>query len=221
MTHKKFKIRYKRLIVFLIILIVVILAVLKLFNLKITNIYVSGNNFLSDQDIIELAGVENYPGAIMTFSKTVESKVNSSVYVSSINVKKKFTILHIDITENRPLFYDEINKRTVLMDGNFTQDNFNIPSLVTGIDSLVYENFLKCFSLIDEDVFNNISEISYVPNDVDKELFLFTMNDGNYIYVSLDKFESVNKYFDMVVKFNNHKGILYLDSGEYFKILDN
>lgn len=221
MAHKKFKIRYKRLIVFLLILIVIILVVFKLFSLRITNIYVAGNNYLSDQDIIEIAGVENYPGAVMTFSKTVESKVNASAYVSSVNVKKKFTRLYIDITENRPLVYDEVNKRTVLMDGSFVSDNFNIPSLVTGIDSLVYENFLKCFSLIDADVFNNISEVSYVPNDVDKELFLFTMNDGNYIYVSLDRFDSVNKYFDMVVKFNNHKGILYLDSGEYFKILDN
>lgn len=220
MTHKKFKIRYKRIIVFLLILLVVILLVFMLLSLKITNIYVTGNNYLSDQDIIELAGAQSYPGAIMTFSKTVESKVDASVYVSSVNVKKKFTKLYIDITENKPLFYDEVNKRTVLMDGSFVSDNFNIPSLVTGVDSLIYENFLKCFSLINDDVFNNISEVSYVPNDVDKELFLFTMNDGNYIYVSLDKFDCVNKYFDMVVKFNNHKGILYLDSGEYFKILE-
>ena len=76
-------------------------------------------------------------------------------------------------------------------------------------------------SKIDINVFDIISEIQYVPNSVDNKLFLFTMNDGNYIYVNLEKFESVNKYFDMVVNFNNHKGILYLDSGEYFKILDN
>ena len=75
--------------------------------------------------------------------------------------------------------------------------------------------------MINYDVFNNISEIEYTPNSVDSKLFLFTMNDGNYIYVNLDRFESVNKYFDMIVNFNNHKGILYLDSGEYFKILEN
>ena len=47
------------------------------------------------------------------------------------------------------------------------------------------------------------------------------MNDGNYVYINLDKFESINRYSEMVTMFDNHKGILYLDSGEYFKILDN
>ena len=82
-------------------------------------------------------------------------------------------------------------------------------------------SILSYLSKIDYSVYNCISEIEYSPNSVDNKLFLFTMNDGNYIYVNLDRFESVNKYFDMITNFNNHKGILYLDSGEYFKILDN
>lgn len=216
------KIRYNRLISLLVIILILVIILVKLFSLKITNIYVNGNIYLSDQDIIELANLQNYPSAIMTFSKSLESSINKSQYINSVKVKKnKLTYIYIDVIENRPLFYDEINAKTILMDGSSVYDIFNIPTLVNIVDSEVYNKFLTQLSLIDLTVYDTISEIEYSPNEVDNELFLFTMNDGNYIYVNLDKFNNINKYFDMVINFNNHKGILYLDSGEYFKILEN
>lgn len=222
MIVRKSKIRYKRVVIFLIILLVFVLIFLKIFSLNISNIYISGNSYLSDQDIIEMAKLENYPSAIMTFSNVIKNNIISNSYVESVSVKKKnITEVYITVVENRPLFYDDINHRTVLKNGEYTSDLFNIPILTSNISGSIYDDFLKKFALINLDVFNVISEVSYDPNDVDKELFLFTMNDGNYIYVNLDKFENVNRYFEMVVKFDNHKGILYLDSGEYFKILDN
>ena len=44
------------------------------------------------------------------------------------------------------------------------------------------------------------------------------MNDGNYIYITLEKMDKINKYLDIIKSFNNKKGILYLDSGEYFEV---
>ena len=44
------------------------------------------------------------------------------------------------------------------------------------------------------------------------------MNDGNYVYLTLNKFNKINNYLEIVRTFNNVKGILYLDSGEYFEI---
>ena len=215
------KIRYKRLIVFFLVLIVVVLLVIKLFSLKITNIYVSGNNYLSDQYIIEIANLENYPTLITSFSNSIESRIRASIYVSDVDVKKRFNKIYITVVENKPLFYDELNRCTVFSDGSKSSDILNVPILTSNVNSDVYTKFLNNFSLIDSSVFSCISEIKYVPNEVDNELFLLTMNDGNYVYVNLDKFETINKYFGMIINFNNHKGILYLDSGEYFKILDN
>ena len=216
------KIRYKRLIIFLFFIIVFVFIILKLMFLKITNIYVSGNTYLTAQEIIELGKISNYPNALFTFSNFIESNIRKSDLVDSVDVKKKgFTKVYISVKENRPLFYDDIQKKTVLMDGKMLDKVYNVPVLVNIIDKDVYSKFLSLFSNINSDVFSSISEIEYTPNVVDKELFLLTMNDGNYIYVNLNRFDSINKYFDMMVNFNNHKGILYLDSGEYFKILDN
>lgn len=216
------RIRYKRLILFLIFVLILGFFVFKLLTLKISNIYVSGNMYLSDQDIIELSKLSNYPRAIFTYSNIIEANINKSSFIESCDVKKRgFSKIYINVVENRPLFYDQISNKTVLKNGDSVSEKYNVPSLVNSVDKSVYSIFLSQLSLIDYSVFNNISEIEYSPNSVDSNLFLFTMNDGNYIYVNLEKFESVNKYFDMVVNFNNHKGILYLDSGEYFKILEN
>jgi cell division septal protein FtsQ len=73
---------------------------------------------------------------------------------------------------------------------------------------------------IDTDIINRISEIKYDPNNVDEERFLLTMNDGNYVYLTLSHFDKINSYVDIIKNFENQKGILYLDSGEYFKVYD-
>ena len=222
MKGKKFKIRYKRLFLFLIILSIIVFMVLYFINLRIKNIYVSGNYYFSDQDIIEFSKIQNYPRTLFNNSFDIKRRLSSNVYIESAKVKKEFlTKVYIEVVENRPLFYSELKKKVVLKDGTMVDDYFNVPLLTSDVSKDVYDEFLRKLSLIDLAVFDNISEIAYTPRDVDKELFLFTMNDGNYISVNLNRFDSVNRYYDMVTKFNNHKGILYLDSGEYFKILDN
>jgi cell division septal protein FtsQ len=216
------KIRYKRLAIFLVFVLLLGLIGLKVLSLRISNIYVSGNVYLSEQKVIELGKISNYPRTFFRLSSFIESSIEKSDYVKSASVKKKgLTKVYITIEENRPLYFDQASNKTILMDGSSVSDKIDVPSLVTPVSEEIYSSFLSQLSLIDLPVLNYISEIEYTPNSVDSKLFLFTMNDGNYIYVNLDRFESVNKYFDMVVKFNNHKGILYLDSGEYFKILEN
>ena len=216
------KIRYKRLIIFFSILVFVFLFCFKLFSLRISNIFIDGNQYLSDQDIIEMAHLSNYPRSLFTFSSSIESYISRSQFITSVSVHKKgLCRVYITVLENRPLLFDQSSNKTILADGVSVDDKFNVPILVNSVNSSIYDSFLKEFSKINLDVFNSISEVEYTPNGVDDKLFLFSMNDGNYISVNLDKFSSVNRYFEMVVNFNNHRGILYLDSGEYFKILEN
>ena len=47
------------------------------------------------------------------------------------------------------------------------------------------------------------------------------MDDGNYVYLTLSKLSSVNNYVSIIKNFESKKGILFLDSGEYFQILEN
>ena len=216
------KIKYSRLFLFLLVVLVFIFIFYKFFTMRITNIYVDGNVFLSDQEVIEAGKLSSYPYSFFSFSRSIKSNLEKNLLIERASVRKKgFTRVYISVVENRPLFFDSVSNKTILKDGSNIDKKYNVPILSNSIDSGVYGNFLSQLSKINKFVLDCISEIEYTPNGVDDKLFLFTMNDGNYIYVNLDRFESVNKYFDMVVNFNKHKGILYLDSGEYFKILEN
>ena len=50
-----------RIIKIIVILVLLAIFIVYILNIKIKNIYVIGNNILSDQEIIELAGIQNYP----------------------------------------------------------------------------------------------------------------------------------------------------------------
>ena len=124
----------------------------------------------------------------------------------------------IDVKENLPLFYYLPTKKTVLMDKSQTDDNFPVPTVINYVPDKIYALLLDEISSADYDIIKRVSEIKYDPNEVDDERFLFTMNDGNYIYITLEKMDKINKYLDIIKSFNNKKGILYLDSGEYFEV---
>lgn len=220
--NKKVKIKYKKLFIFLIISIIFLFITILFLKQNITNIYVSGNKFLTEKEIIEIAKVSNHPNTFLNLSPIIESRLEKNVYIKDAKVYKKwFTSLYIEIEENRPLFYNEPSLETVLLDGSTVKEKLLSPILINIIPDTLYQKFIEKISQIDINVLNRISEIKYDKNDVDETRFLFTMDDGNYVYLTLNTFEKINDYIDIVKTFNNSKGILYLDSGGYFKIFEN
>lgn len=218
---KKVKVRYGRIFLSLIILSLVIYAVVTYIQIPIKNIFVSGNNTLSDQEIIDLAGISNYPSILSFTNNSLEKKLEKNIYIKNAEVKKEFRKIYIEIEENYPLFYNQVTKKTIMYNFKETNDVINAPILINSVIDKTYDLFKDKMKLIDRDIIDRISEIKYDPNSVDEERFLFTMSDGNYVYITLEKIESINNYVDIIKTFENKKGILYLDSGEYFEIFKN
>ena len=215
---KKRKLKYKNIFLLIGIIFVLSLGIGYMFHLPISNIYIINNQYLTDQEIMEYAEISNYPKSYTVFPFSVKKKLNQNLLIKNVKVTKKlFTQIYIEVQENRPLFYYE--NKTILLDGSFYDREFNVPYVLNYIPDTVSESFHYNMTLISEEVLDRISEIKYDPNDVDEERFLFVMKDQNYVYVTLSKFTSVNNYLDIVKKFENKKGIFYLDSGEYFEVL--
>lgn len=220
-TIKKRRLKYKNIFLFLGIVGLFGLGIFLIFQVSITNIYITNTRYLTDQEIIEYAGLSDYPKIASTLSISLKNKLKQHPLIKNVKITKKmFTNIYLDITENRPLFYDSNQNKTILLDGSTYDQQFNVPYLINYIPDTIYPNFYKNMMLVYPEVLDRISEIKYDPNDVDDERFLLLMNDGNYVYVTISKFTSINNYLDIVKKFGNKKGILYLDSGEYFKILE-
>lgn len=112
----------------------------------------------------------------------------------------------------------------LLMENNTLIDNtYNIntsPIVTSNIDT-IRDKFTTKFSLVDNNILLKISEISYEPNDVDKERFLLKMNDGNEVYITLSKITKINKYNEIYSSMENKKGIIYLDSGDYIEVKES
>ena len=218
----KIKIKYKNIVICLIVVSLFGLGIITFCQLPISNIYIINNKYLNDQEIIEYAGLSDYPKTSSVFGLSIKQKLKKHPLINNVKVTKKmFTNVYIEIVENRPLFYDSAQNKTILLDGTLYEGKFNIPFVINYIPDTIYDVFYKQMTLLYPDVIDRISEIKYDPNDVDAERFLLLMKDQNYVYVTIDKFTSINNYLDIVKKFSSKKGILYLDSGEYFKILED
>lgn len=217
-VKKKRRIKYKNIIIFLIIVLLIVILYFKIFNVNLSTVYVTGNKILTDEEVIQIAKIskKNTDNSILNIKKRLEN----NKYILSAKVSKKNYLkdVYIEIEENRPLFI--YNNETVLIDGTKVKEKYNIPIVINEIDSSIYEKFLDKFSYIDDSILTHISEIKYDPNEVDKKRFLFTMNDGNYVYVTLNSLTNVNEYLKIIKNFEGKKGILYLDSGKYFQVIE-
>ena len=222
----KKKKKNKKKIILKILIIIIILGSLTFYfkNMKIKNIYVTGNNNLKDQEIIELAGINNYPNLFQISSKKIEKKIKLNPLIDSVKVKKTFLgKITINIKEYNLLLKNEIDNTIYLDNGQKITNDINIiglPTLTNDVDKDILNNFLKKLNTINKDILSKISEITYSPNEYDKDLFLFLMNDGNYVYITTTRLDNINKYENVLLELEGKKGIIYLDSGNHFEILE-
>lgn len=224
--NKKRRINIKRTFVFLLVAVLGIYLMFNFFKLPIKNIYIHNNKILTDQEIIEMAGISDYPSTFKKLSSTVEKKIKQNTYVLDAKVYKNyFTEIHIEVTENRPLFFNKTQNKTILLNGKEVSKQFTVPTLINIVPDEKYIELTKKMADINDDILIRISEIRYNPNEVDASRFLLMMNDGNSVYLTLGKFNRINNYIDIIndiiKKFGNKKGILYLDAGDYFDIIEN
>ena len=222
MQKKEFKrhlkIRYDRIIKCLIFLLFFVFAIMYILNVRVKNIYIVGNKYVKDQEIIELAGISDYPKMIEINSLTIKNRLAEENIISEVNVEKKNTSLILTVQEAKPLYYDNSERATILENGKKINKKYNVPIVVNYIPDTILEKFLKALAKVDDDNLPKISEIKYDPN-IDDERFLLTMTDGNYVYINIKNFELINNYLTIISNFKDKKGILYLDSGSHFEVL--
>ena len=111
----------------------------------------------------------------------------------------------------------------MLSNGNTVKEEVNkttVPVLLNYVPDTKRETFISCMQEVDPKILNQISEILYEPNDYDKDRFLLYMDDGNSVYLTLTKFEQINYYNEVLPQLEGKKGILYLDSGNHFEIME-
>jgi cell division septal protein FtsQ len=219
---KKTKIKIIPILILLLLLVIVFFLVSFFMKVKIRNIYVYGNSNVSEQKIIELANLENYPSFIGTSTNGIKKKIKKNPYIQEVIVKKGLiSAIKIYITEYDFLFIKE-NENKVVVDFNKELDSIvglkGVPTLVNYVPDTIYKSFVEEMKNIASKTRSRISQIEYAPNDYDTKRFLLYMNDGNLVYLTISRFNLINKYDEIYPTLGGKKGVLYLDSGNHFEI---
>lgn len=221
---KKRKLKLFNLLLMLVIIGSISFGIYLYIQLPIKNIIIKNTTYLSDDYILELANLKDYPGFYKYSKKKIINNIEKSPYIESVIIKRKFYhILEIDVTEKKPLFYRDSDKKIVFSDRSSISENndfviFRIPRLLNYVPNNIYKDFVNNMKNIDDDILGKVSDIFYDPNDIDKERFLLYMDDGNMVYLTLTKFKMINYYNAVLEQLENRKGILYLDNGNHFQI---
>ncbi len=223
-------VKRRKLKVFTLLLVLIILGLFALLvyfgiNDSIKNIVIKNTSYLNDDYIIDLASIKEYPSFWLTSTHKMKKKIEKSPYIEKVKIKRKFyNVLEIDVKENVPLFVYEGNHKIVFenkeeVDELSEIELFRVPRLMNYVPDNKYEQFIKGLGKIDKDILGKVSEITYTPNDFDKDRFLLYMDDGNSVYLTITKFRMLNYYNKVLPQLDGKKGILYLDSGNHFKIM--
>ena len=221
----KKKLRLGRIFLALLILLALIIIVCYIYLSPINNIIIKNNQYLTDQEVIDTLKLSNYPSYYETTTKSLNKKIPKNSLIKKVTVKHHlYHEIEIKVEEKIPIYYDQEQKKTVLSNKETVDEYYQVPLLRNYVPDTISDKLIESLSKVDKNIKEKISEIEYNPNDVDEERFLLIMSDNNKVYVTLEKFLKINYYNEIMervlVKYQDKKGILYLDEGEYF-VLEN
>ena len=219
---RKKKFNFLKFLIVLLFLYILITGTMYLISVPIKNIVILNNNYITDEKIIETAGIKDYPSFFKTTSFRIKKKLKKLELVEDIKVRKKLGfVLEIDITEKKILYLTRANNlyTTSASEELELKEEINgIPVLINFVPEEIEKSLIEKMKELNINSISKISEVEYAPTTYDDERFILYMNDTNMVYITINKITKMNKYNSIVLKLEGHSGILYLDSGNYFEI---
>ena len=115
---KKRGIGLKKILVVLFWIIIVGGGFYYVLQMPIHNIYIKGNQIVSDDEIINLAKLDTYPSFLLTSGKSIKNRLEKNQYIEDIIVKKKFgNIVIISVYEYKMIALTKEDNKIILSNG--------------------------------------------------------------------------------------------------------
>lgn len=220
---KKLKLRINVIVKLLIFIILVTALVSYALNLKIKNIYIIGNTETKDVEIIEKAGLKDYPLVKNLNIKKMNESINALPLISKADIKiSPFGKITIKVTETKILFFYKYNNKYITASNESIDDNnyYGYPTLINFTPDTIFDKLVVGLDKIDYNIVKMINEIEYTPYKsaegtiIDDGLFTLTMNDGNTVMIDIVNIKNLNKYTTIYASLgmDQVKGVVYLDT---------
>ncbi len=221
---KRRKLKVKFLLKTLLCLCIIVVFFLYVYSLKIKNIYIKGNDIVSDALIIETIGIKDYPKIYKLNIKKSKKLLLENPLIDEVKIKRNiFGKLTINIKEAKVLFYYKYSNKYITS-SNKSIDSSNeylgVPTLINFTPDTVFKELVNGLNKIDYNIVKSINEIEYNPYKgsdgtiIDNNRFNLKMIDGNTVVIDTVNIKNLNSYNTIFVSLgmDKTKGVLYLDT---------
>ena len=219
-----------------------ILIALTYFLSSISNIYritVDGNNYLDDEDIIELSKLSTRNKYLLTIPGTIEKRIKENPLIETCSVSLlDNSHVKINVIEKKIIGYVYNGQTSDLLLANderipLEKENMYLINKVPLIEGFTNDELIlleKNFADCDYQIINEISEIHKYP-DLKYQDVELVMRDGNYIFTSAYGLNILNRYYDIESSyardrhscyyFEDISGNAYVSACPWEKVEDN
>lgn len=222
---KKKRLNVARTLVFVLFIYIIVCFGMYIYKEPVKHYNITGNEVISDIEIIRSLKLEDYPSFISINTRNLEKTLVKDKLVKSADVSYGWNFkLNIKIEENIPVFIIKGSNMVVLSNGEQIEKNsdfIGLPILLNSTPNEVMKILADELSQIDEGIRVMISEIEYAPTYdamgrvIDDKRFLLSMNDKNMVYITAKKTEVLNEYLNIISNYKIVKnGTLFLDGKE-------
>lgn len=223
-TKKRRRLKVKVLLKLLIVLLCIVLIIVYFKNLTIKNIEINGNNYTKDVEIIEIAGIDNYPKIFQLNKKDLKNKIKELPLIDDVKIKRNiFGKITIDVEESKIYFYYKYNNKYITSSNKEIEplDKYiGYPTLINFTPDTVLEELVKGLNKVDYNIISMINEIEYNPYKtsegtvIDETRFILKMNDNNTIIIDTVNIRNLDMYPTIYtsLELDKNKGTLYLDT---------
>ena len=227
MSKKKTKKRlnFKRTLAFLLFIYIIGYFVYYLINRPIKHFEITGNNIVSEAEILRISKLKDYPSIFKYSSWTIKNNIKKIDFISDVKVTKWFgNVVKIKVTEKRPLFYYETKDKIVLNTGDIINNNnyniYGIPVLINNTKKEILKEFIEDYDKLNDNIIYEINYIEYYPkyNEsgelISDNIFKIVMSDSNTIICNTKTVNVLNKYNYIFASLNGKYGTINLDSNK-------
>ena len=187
---------------------------------RVQTVRIEGQSYLSRQQILALAGIDENSRWLLQFSPQLKSRLEASPMIASASVSHgSHNEIRITIEERKPVGYRYLDQPEVLfadgtvapMDESLTGLIGRIP-LITGFESQEQTaDLAMAFREVDAGMISLISEISQVEVSYDPNMICLLMQDGNRFFSSYYSMDVLNSYNSIVSNLNQSNACIFVD----------
>lgn len=231
-NQKKKKQVNKRLILYVSILFLLVLFLIyfrsPLSNIK--KITVHGNHYMTDEQIMEQAGITYKTSYFRVMTQEAETNLKKKKEIKEAHVKKKFpNQIVIDVEEYVTIGYiNKEGKLYPLLENGKSLDALPNGKLPVAAPIFVPFEEKKMKELIAElekltpTVLRSISEIHYTPTDLYTDHLTLYMNEGYEVSTVIQDFAKRMEAYPLIIKnlSPDKKAIIHLEVGAYTEYIN-